>query len=103
MKKYINPKDVTSPKDAVKSVEVLYDDPNSIAIAKIKWFDHFVIGIRWNASYRELEDQDKASGKKICVGNPVSRGFPTWFILPKEIVDPNSSINKVLREIKFDW
>ena len=103
MIKYTNPKDVTSPQDAISGIEVLFDDPNSVAIAKIKWFDQIVIGIRWNASYRELQDPDKLKGSKTCIGNPVSRGFPTWFILPKEIIDPDSNINKILRKIKFDW
>jgi len=50
---------------------------------------------------REWDDTDKVSGKKECLGMPVSRGYPTWFILPNNISNPSSDINKILKSIKI--
>jgi len=95
MHKCINPKEIYSPRDAVKNVEVIYDDPNGVSIAKLIWLDRIVIGIRWNLSFREEQDPEKMSGKVICKGMPLSRGFPTCFILPDGLLDKNSEITKM--------
>lgn len=81
--KYTLPQDVLSPKDYVKKVDVLFDGgEESFAIAKIVWEGGDCIGIRWNASMRELEDPLKLEGEIVCKGMPVSRGYSVWFNLP---------------------
>ena len=44
-------------------------------MASINWEGSEAIGIRWNG--------EEGSG----IGNPQSRGNPTWFILPDELRD----------------
>lgn len=83
--KYINPKDVKSPRSYVKSITPLYDggcDGFSIAILENINGDYYV-GMRWNISENEWEDQRKIKEEKYCVGMPQSRGYSVWFILPK--------------------
>ncbi|MFV0226599.1 hypothetical protein OBK05_02725 [Empedobacter falsenii] len=101
MIKYRSPKTILSPKDAVKEVDVIYDDPKGVSIAKIKWYDDYVIGIRWNIALREWDDPNKMNGTKECLGLPTSRGYPTWFILPNQFLDENSDINEAIRSIKL--
>jgi hypothetical protein len=73
---YHDPKTVLSPKDRVKSVEVIFDAgpvPGSWSVAQLEWDDSPVVGIRWNG--------DNRSSK----GLPQARGNPAWFIVPKEL------------------
>jgi hypothetical protein len=73
---YHDPKTVLSPKDRVKSVEVVFDAgpvDASWSVARLNWDDSPVVGIRWNG------DQTK--------GLPQARGNPAWFILPEDIAD----------------
>jgi hypothetical protein len=73
---YIDPKTVLSPKGSVSDVEVVFNtgpSENSWSIAKLKWDDEPAVGIRWNG------------GEDSGVGNPQSRGNPTWFIVPSEL------------------
>jgi hypothetical protein len=81
----IDPKTVVSPKGSVRNLEILWDggewndaDPlwSGWSAAKLDWDGHPAIGIRWNGT-----SDDKG------VGNPQSRGLPTWFILPDPIAD----------------
>lgn len=75
---YHDPKSVLSPKDRVKSVEVIFDKgpvDSSWSVARLRWDDSFVVGIRWNG--------DRNSTK----GLPQARGNPTWFVVPDEIAD----------------
>jgi len=75
---YHDPKTVLSPKDRVKSVEVIFDAGPvdfSWSVARLKWDDSHAVGIRWNG--------DKSSTK----GLPQARGNPTWFVVPKELED----------------
>lgn len=75
---YIEPKSVVSPKGLVSDLEVIFNTgpkPNSWSVAKLRWGGESAVGIRWNG-----EDQGG-------VGNPQSRGNPTWFILPEELAD----------------
>src|SRR5437016_5698757 len=75
---YIDPKAVISPKGLVSDVEVVFNTgpiENSWSIATLKWGNEPAVGIRWNG--------DEASG----VGNPQSRGNPTWFIVPRELAE----------------
>lgn len=89
MLKYYSAKEVKSPKDLISDVEELYDGgphKGQYSVAKIKWKGETCVGIRWNVTERELTNIDKATGKIICKGEPNSRGYPTWFILPEEFL-----------------
>lgn len=76
---YIDPKTVNSPRNLWKLIEVLRlgednkngDDDATLAIGE--WDGDRVLAIRWNGT------SESESG----VGNPQSRGLPTWFILPE--------------------
>lgn len=73
---YIDPHTVLSPRRLIGAVDVLYNDgPGSWSVARLE-YDHVAdrIGIRWNGN----EDE---SG----IGNPQSRGKPTWFLVPHEL------------------
>jgi hypothetical protein len=75
---YHDPKTVLSPKDRVKSVEVVFDKgpvEDSWSVAQIEWDGSPVVGIRWNG--------DSNSHK----GLPQARGNPAWFIVPGELAD----------------
>jgi hypothetical protein len=75
---YHDPKTVLSPKQRVKSVEVVFDKgpvDYSWSVARLKWDDSSVVGIRWNG--------DSSSTK----GLPQARGNPTWFVIPDELAD----------------
>jgi len=72
---YINPQTVTSPKHSWVLKAVLHNTGDEgWSIARGEWDGHEAFGIRWNGSSDD-------SG----IGNPQSRGIPTWFILPDEI------------------
>jgi hypothetical protein len=75
---YHDPKTVLSPKDRVKSVEVIYDKgpvDHSWSVAQIEWEGSPVVGIRWNGDSRSHK------------GLPQARGNPAWFIVPNELAD----------------
>jgi hypothetical protein len=75
---YHDPKTVLSPKDRVKSVQVVYDAgpvPRSWSVAQIECDGPPIVGIRWNG--------DQTSTK----GLPQARGNPAWFFLPEDIAD----------------
>lgn len=68
---YVSPSDVLSPRSRWKLLRVLLDaGPGKPAVAHGKWDGREVIATRWNGT------------KKAPKGNPVSTGYPTWFILP---------------------
>ena len=72
-----NPKDALSPRANWQLIDVLNEGEQwSMAIGR--WCDgnewRHVLAQRWNGS----------EGEK---GNPVSHGFPTWFVLPDETYD----------------
>jgi hypothetical protein len=79
---HFDPRRVQSPKAWVgkDSVNVIYDggewqrnDPwAGWSVAELEWDGSPAVGIRWN-------------GDDNSVGNPQSRGVPTWFILPDPI------------------
>jgi hypothetical protein len=76
---YIDPKTVTSPKNKVRSVEVLFDKgpvDSSWSIAAVEYGDKLRFGIRWNG--------DEKESKK---GVPLANAHPVWFILPEELDD----------------
>ncbi|SRR6266536_2837883 len=75
---YVDPQTVTSPKNLVSDVEVIYDSgprEDSWAVATLRWDKRPAVGIRWNGA--------PGSG----VGSPQSRGLPTWFVVPDELAD----------------
>ena len=76
---YIDPKTVTSPKNKVRSVKVLFDKgpvEHSWSIAEVEYGEKLRFGIRWNGD-------DKESKK----GVPLANAHPVWFILPEELDD----------------
>jgi len=83
---YIPPTEVISPKRQWTLVSVLYDrGENNAAVAVGRWEGDAVLAIRWNGN----DDNP--------IGNPQSRGLPTWFIVPQEF---NDSILKTLKEVE---
>lgn len=61
------------------------DDP-AYSLAIIKWENTYKLGIRWNIAYSEWDDYRKQNGQDECIGNPQSRGIPTWFVLPDDMM-----------------
>lgn len=72
---YVDPETVVAPRNTITSVEVLYSGgPGQWSVAKLEYNGEERLGIRWNGS-------DEKKG----IGNPQSRGKPTWFVVPKEV------------------
>lgn len=73
---YIKPELVQSPRNKVADLKIIADKgEKSWALAKMTWDgDPEVYGMRWNG-------RDENHG----IGNPQSRGVPTWFILPTNV------------------
>lgn len=85
MMNYIKPADVLSPKGSLEIIRIIKDGgEDSFSLAEIRWEGELGIGIRWNVSSGEWYDDDKIKGLKECIGTPSSRGYSTWFVLPKE-------------------
>lgn len=83
---YQDPRLVKSPKGAVSHLRVLYDGGEQTAtnqewegwsVAELEWYEEPVLACRWNGS-TEYEDVS-------AIGNPQSRGLPTWFMIPKPL------------------
>lgn len=74
---YIDPKTVLSPKGSITDIEVIIDrGENSWSLARMKWDGSSVIAMRWNGG----------SNHGIpSIGNPQSRGYPTWFVVPDDV------------------
>ena len=68
---YIRPEEVLSPRKHVGGiVEVIHDPgPEKMSVARIVWDNEEVIATRWNGNDRRP------------LGNPVSRGRATWFVV----------------------
>lgn len=75
---YVDPQTVVSPKSLIATVDVLYNSgPGrgwSWSVARLEYDGRERIGIRWNGSEEEAG-----------IGNPQSRGRPTWFVVPDEL------------------
>ncbi len=72
---YVDPEKVVSPKGSVRRVHLLYSKgPGGWSVAEVNWEGNEAVGIRWNG-------EDGEDG----VGNPQSRGHPTWFIVPDDL------------------
>lgn len=71
---FTKPETVISPKASVSNLAVLLNTgENGWSLASLQWDDRDALAVRWNGH----------PGNPI--GNPQSRGIPTWFILPDEI------------------
>jgi hypothetical protein len=68
---YVRPEKVLSPKNSVGGILEVIHDPkeNRMSVARILWEEEERIAIRWNGS----DEQP--------LGNPVSRGHATWFVV----------------------
>jgi hypothetical protein len=74
MTAFAPPDTVLSPKGAVRDLRVLYNTgEGGWSLAKLLWHDKEALGIRWNGHAENP------------IGNPQSRGIPTWFIVPEEL------------------
>jgi hypothetical protein len=72
--KGVRPGDVHSPKTKWNLIAVLDDgDEDGCAMAMGRWEGELVLALRWNG------DEENS------IGNPQSRGIPTWFIVPKKL------------------
>jgi hypothetical protein len=73
---YITPGLVQSPRGRISDLTIIHDDgETSWSLAKMTWDGkENRYAMRWNGS-----DDDHG------IGNPQSRGVPTWFILPDNI------------------
>lgn len=68
---YIRPSEVLSPKNCVGGIVEVIHDPgeNRMSVARIVWDEKEVIATRWNGNDAQP------------LGNPVSRGYATWFVV----------------------
>lgn len=68
---YIRPEEVLSPKNLVGGIVEIIHDPgeNRMSVARILWDEREVVATRWNGN------------DKQPLGNPVSRGHATWFVV----------------------
>ncbi len=95
---YKKPETVKSPKNKISQVDVIYDGgglkagDTGFSIAIVTWGGQRKLAMRWNVSENEWYSPSKTSGMKECVGNPQSRGYATWFVIPTQIFDPASPI-----------
>ena len=75
--KYISATAVISPKKHWSLIAVLEDKgPRDAALALGRWDNDPCLAMRWNG------DNDENP-----IGNPQSRGLPTWFVVPKGYVE----------------
>lgn len=74
---YVDPNLVKSPKGRVDDLHVLHDSgEGGFSIAEMTWDGKpGAVGARWNG------------GDGEGMGNPQSRGIPTWFILPEPLAN----------------
>jgi len=80
MTTYVKPSDVQSPKRHWALIHVLFDGgENNSSLAIGRWDGSPVLAMRWNGN------------QESPLGNPQSRGLPTWFVVPdqhwKQILD----------------
>lgn len=72
--RFTSPETVISPKGSVSNVRVLLNTgEGGWALAALQWENREALGIRWNGH------------PENPIGNPQSRGIPTWFIVPDEV------------------
>ena len=68
---YVRPEEVLSPRSSVRRVIEVIHDPGTerMSVARVLWREKEVIATRWNGS------------DERPLGNPVSRGRATWFVV----------------------
>lgn len=71
--RYVPPQEVLSPKSKVGGILEVIHDPGEgrMSVARIIWDGEEVIATRWNGNDAQP------------LGNPVSRGHATWFVVDK--------------------
>jgi hypothetical protein len=74
---YVRPEEVVSPKSRVGGVIEVIHDPGEgrMSVARVLWDEEEVIAARWNGS------------DERPLGNPVSRGHATWFVVDEYAAD----------------
>jgi hypothetical protein len=96
MMSYQDPGVVKSPKGAISHLHVIYDggeqtanagDWSGWSVAELEWYEEPTMACRWNGSSENPEVSE--------IGNPQSRGNPTWFVIPRALQD---AIRERLRE-----
>jgi hypothetical protein len=76
-KHQIPPTQVVSPQRHWTLVAVIHDEGEGGAAAAIgRWDGDHVLVMRWNGT------------KSNPLGNPQSRGLPTWFVIPERFRQP---------------
>jgi len=76
MAKYITPSAVVSPKRSWTLIAVLDEGTEGqSALAIGRWDGNVVLAMRWNGDANNP------------IGNPQSRGLPTWFVVPERYYD----------------
>lgn len=86
------PKGHVSPKSLLSDLRVLYDGgENQWSLAELKWEGSSALGLRWNGGSKD----PRFPG----IGNPQSRGIPTWFILPDEIGEATIKMLQLAKKI----
>lgn len=103
---YHKPEEVRNPKRFIKDLTVLYDgkeDGFSLAVINWEGLDH--IGIRWNIAIKERGDTAKQNDEIICHGSPSLNGIPSWFILPRELFNPElfDDNSNIFRHMVANW
>lgn len=89
---YIQPDLVVSPKGMVEDLCVIIDTgEEGWALSKLKWAGTPVLALRWNGGSKD----NRFPG----IGNPQSRGVPTWFVLPDEVGE--TIIEKMINQVKI--
>lgn len=85
---YQDPGTVKSPKGVITHLRVIYDggeqtreagDWSGWSVAELEWHEEPTLACRWNGSSENPDVSD--------IGNPQSRGNPTWFIIPAGLHD----------------
>jgi hypothetical protein len=88
---YTDPRTVLSPRGAIKELEVIHDGgEHKWSLARMKWDNKPVMGMRWNGG---------SQNGIPSIGNPQSRGRPTWFVLPNEVGNLIESNLKLLAKL----
>ncbi|MBZ9730775.1 hypothetical protein LB467_13855 [Salegentibacter sp. JZCK2] len=99
--KYNLPNTVLRP---TKNVRVLFDNGNfheAYSVAILEWNNNDVLAIRWNITENEAKNPEKMKGSEVCVGEPNSHGYSTWFIIPDDFIKQkmnNTPLNNKLEE-----
>lgn len=103
---YHDPHTVVNPKKFIKKVTVLYDGgADGFSLAMIDWEGTPHIGMRWNVAFKEQEEINKQAGEVICNGSPAANNIPSWFILPRELFNPElfDKDNEAFMKLVAGW